>query len=111
MQAGEAGSRNAAARRVPVAPVLFLEDAIDGKKIAQNANAALRCRAVPRDRRHISRTLAHCPENIELNGRNKRRGALMRLHHVKNQARIQGTINRILSLHDISPSFFFGECD
>ena len=67
---GERGSRKAAlVGRVPVAPVLFDQHAVDREEIAQDADAALGCRAVAGDGGHVSRPFAHGPEDIEIDRR------------------------------------------
>ena len=55
-----------AGRGVPVAPVLFDQNAVDGEEIAQDADAAFRCRAVAGDGSHVSRPFTHGPEDIEI---------------------------------------------
>ena len=63
---GERGSRKAALPGCAVAPVLFDQDAADGKEIAQDADAAFGCRTMAGDGGHVSRPFTHGPEDIEI---------------------------------------------
>ena len=51
---------------VPVASILFDKNAVDGEKIAEDPDAAFRCRTVAGDGSDVSRSFTHGPEDIEI---------------------------------------------
>src|SRR5208283_210012 len=76
-----------AGRSVPVASVLFEQDAAYRQEIAQDADAAFGCRAVAGDGGDVARTFPHGPEDIQIDRRLQSRRALMRL--VRSHGRVQ----------------------
>jgi hypothetical protein len=98
-----AGQERSARGRVPVVPVILHQDTVDGEEIAQDADAALRCRTVLCNGGHISGPFPHRPEHIEINCRFESRSALMRLQHVEHQTWSQWTFSVNTLVHEQPP--------
>ena len=96
--------KSSARRRVFVVPVLLRQHSVDHQKIAQDANAAFRCRTVARDRRSISRSFAHCAKYVQIDSRLQGRGALVCLHHFENDTWIEWC-RGIACCHETTSSF------
>lgn len=84
---------------VPVMPVLFGEDAVDGEEIAEDADAALRGRAVAGDGRDVAGAFAHGAEDVEIDCGFEGRGALVGLQHLEDQGWSRGSQGRMAVVH------------